>query len=174
MKSVLPCSSPVCLLTYLLFVNDGSADRRRPYLLATFLQLLPSVLFCFKGMRGFQSSAPLNHVSRLDVSRKTKKKHTVWTIKCDTFSTSCSSFLGSKELVKVCLKSKYNTIRSFCHSRVHVPLATNFEHCKMIHNIYKKSNTIHGPYCTVAAIAKIAKLPLSESRQMIKTNKNLS
>ena len=85
MKSVLPSSSPVCLLTYLLFVNDGSADRRRPYLLATFLQLLPSVLFCFKGMRGFQSSAPLNHVSRLDVSRKTKK-HTVWTIKCDTFS----------------------------------------------------------------------------------------
>ena len=72
-------------LAYLLFVNDGSADRRRPYLLATFLQLLPSVLFCFKGMRGFQSSAPLNHVSRLDVSRKTKK-HTVWTIKCDTFS----------------------------------------------------------------------------------------
>ena len=119
--------------TYLLFVNERSADRRRPYLLATFLQLLPSVLFCFKGMRGFQSSAPLNHVSRLDVSRKTKK-HTVWTIKCDTFSTSCSSFLGSKELVKGSQKSKYNTIRSFC-SRVHVPLATNFYHCKMIHNM---------------------------------------
>ena len=45
---------------------------------------------------------------------------------------------------------------------------------KMIHNMYKKSDTIDGPYCTVAAIAKIAKLPLSEFRQMIKTNKNLS
>ena len=40
--------------------------------------------------------------------------------------------------------------------------------------MYKKSNTIDGPYCTVAAIAKIAKLTLSESRQMIKTNKDLS
>ena len=112
----------VPLLTYFSSMTALRIAVVRPYLLATFLQLLPSVLFCFKGMRGFQSSAPLNHVSRLDVSRKTKK-HTVWTIKCDTFSTSCSSFLGSKELVKVqCLKSKYSKRRSFC-SRVHVPLA---------------------------------------------------
>ena len=79
-------------LTYFSSMTALRIAVVRPYLLATFLQLLPSVLFCFKGMRGFQSSAPLNHVSRLDVSRKTKK-HTVWTIKCDTFSTSYSSFL---------------------------------------------------------------------------------